>query len=162
MAGAAGTTYLLKARKWPVWILFAIMGGPWIFVLASDPHDRVALAFLLLAGCFCLLLLFMSKFITIYLDDEKMVVSDAWRKRTLYWSDVQASSIEWGIEGHHGGRLTWIFRKSDGSPVDLTLGYYSRADMTLLARFLTDKARGATFSRKVRDMAEGRFPWYLV
>ncbi len=161
MNGQTGDIYLLKARKGPVWILFGIMGGPWIFVLASDPRDRVAPAFLVLAGLFCLVLLVMSRYITIYLDNEKMVVSDAVRRRTVFWSEVYASSIEWSVEGLHGARPVWLFRLKNGAQVDLTLGYYSRADMTLLARFLLDRLKGAALSPKVLAIAEGRFPRYL-
>ncbi len=158
---SAGPTYLLKARPGPVCVLFGIMGAPWIFVLALDPADRTALAFLLLAIFFCLFLLVMSRFISICLDEEKMVVSDAIRKRTVFWRDVSASSIEWGVEGGHGGKLTWIVRLRDGRQVDLTLGHYSRRDMTLLARFFLARTSSAALSPRVHDIAGGRFPWYL-
>jgi hypothetical protein len=137
------------------------MGAPWILVLSSDPQDKAALAFLLLAVVFCLFLLITSRYITIYLDEEKMVVSDALRKRTVFWADVYASSIGWELEGMHGGKPAWTIRLKDSRQVDLNLGYYSRRDMTLLARFFLARTGGAVLSQKIHDIAEGRFPWYL-
>lgn len=155
------TAYTIRSRTWPVWILFGMTALPGTFLMMTSPADKDG-ALLFFAGC--LLSLFgygLGKSFSIYLDDEVLVFKAIGRKRTMHWTNMKATSLNWSAEGGHGASYHWDFESFKNKQLHIPLGYYSRADRKLLAKQTVDRAKNATIAPSIHRLAEGRFPWYL-
>ncbi len=155
-------SYIIRARAWLAWTILLLSALPIALSQTLHSYDRGAIAFLFLSFLFCLILYITIKKIQIYIDDDKMVISDLLRKRTLLWADVIASDVTWSVEGGHSASLNWIFETIKKKHIEIKLGYYSRGDMTILANQLIEKAKTANISKKIHNMAENKFPWYFI
>ncbi len=91
-----------------------------------------------------------------------MVISDLMRRTTILWDDITFSTVSWTIEGIHTASLNWVFRTKGKKDIEVRLGYYSRADMIILANHLIDRSKEAKISEKIYQIAQGKFPWFLI
>jgi|GEM_PF-2176057 len=154
-------SYTIKSRAWVAWLLFLLIGGPFVIVLIMNPNDKVSQLFFAISLVFCFLLYISTKHIRIYLDEEKMIISDLIRKRTVLWDDIIFSTVSWAPEGYHSASLNWIFRTKNKKNIEVKLGYYSKSDMIILANQLIERAKAASISDKIYRISEGKFPWYI-
>ena len=155
------SSYTIRARTWPVWIIFSLAGLPGIFLMIMEPTKKGG-AWLFVAAClFSLLVYAISRSMKIYLDDEWLFYSAYGRTRRVRWSDMTASSVGWTIEGGHTASYSWHFRTLDNKLLEIPLGYYSRSDICLLANQVVSRAKNAKLSLEVHRFADGRFPWFL-
>jgi len=155
------SSYTIKIRTWPVWLIFALSGIPGAILLITEPAS-LAGAYILSASCVFVLLLFaFSKGYKIYIDDEELVFIAFGRKRSIRWTDIRSTSVEWEALGLEAAGPSWAFQSFDRKEIRIPLGYYSRHDIKQLARQTISKAKSANISEKVYKFAEGKFPWYF-
>lgn len=156
-------SYTIHARAWLAWTILLLTALPLILAqILSPTDDKRFLPFIILIIIFCSILYATTKKIKIYIDEDKMVISDLLKKKTILWTDISSSDISWSAEGSHSISLNWIFKKVNNKSVEIRLGYYSRIDMTILANQLIEKAKDASISKKIYNIAEGKFLWYLI
>lgn len=156
-------SYTIHARARLAWAILLITALPLSLAEILDSnHDKRFLLFIMLLILLCFILYATTKKIKIYIDEDKMVISDFLKNRTLLWTDVSFSDISCSVEGSHSVSLNWIFKTVNKKSVEIKLGYYSRTDMTILANQLIEKAKDARISKKIYNIAQGKFPWYLI
>ena len=154
-------SYTIKPRTWPVWLVLAVPGIPFLILFILDPHAKNNLYFLCILIFLGLILLALTKAYKIYFDDEKLIFFAFGRKTSIQWSEMRSSSIPWTIEGGHSAGISWKFQSFDDRQIEIPLGYYSQSDMQALARQLIAKANEAKLSPRIYDFAAGKFPWYI-
>jgi hypothetical protein len=155
------SSYTIKARTWPVWIIFCVIGIPAVILIFTEPGDKAG-PYLFIAACLlCAILFGLNRTMKIELDDERLVYSAYGKKRSIRWNDVTTSSLSWSIEEGHTASYNWSFLMTDGKDLHIPLGYYSRSDMRALANQAIDRAKNAVLSKTVHQIVEGKFPWFL-
>lgn len=156
------SSYTIKARTWPVWIIFSMIGIPAMLLMILDPQEKAG-PYLFVAACiFSLLVLGLSKTFRIYIDNEVLIFTAYGKKRQVKWSELTSSTMGWAVEGGHTASYNWNFHSPDKKEISIPLGYYSRHDMRLLARQTISRAKNAEVSGAVQKVAEGKFPWFLL
>jgi len=154
--------YVIKSRAWIAWLIFLLLGVPFLLIIIENPDNKASQLFLVISFLFFFLLYITTRYINIYIDHEKMIISNLVGKKTVLWKDISISTVYWTVEGIHTASLNWTFETKDQKTVEVKLGYYSRADMIVLANHLIEKSKEATISEKIFQMSEGKFPWYLI
>lgn len=155
------TSYTIKARTWPVWIIFSLAGFPGIFLMISEPTKKGGPSLFVAACLFSLLVYIFSRSMKITIDDEWLVYSAYGKTRQVRWNDMTLSSVGWTIEGGHTASYSWHFRTVNNKLVEIPLGYYSRSDMRILANQVISRAKKAELSAEIHRFAAGKFPWFL-
>ena len=155
------SSYTIRARTWPVWIIFSLAGIPGIFLMILEPTEKGG-AWLFIAACLLSLLVYaISRTMKITIDDEWLVYAAYGKTRRLRWNDLASSSLGWSIEGGHSTSYNWHFRTVDDKLLEIPLGYYSRSDMSLLANQMISRAKNAELPAVIHRIAAGRYPWFL-
>ena len=111
---------------------------------------------------FCITFYLVNSKHYLYLDNQILVYKTVLSKKEMNWEDIVRSDIGWSVEGTHSASINWKFETKHNKQLEIRLGYFSRADMQILAQQLIDRAPHAQFSKKIYQFAEGKFPWYLV
>jgi len=155
-------SYVIKSRAWIAWLIFLLLGVPFLLIIIENPDNKASQLFLVISFLFFFLLYITTRYINIYIDHEKMIISNLVGKKTVLWKDISISTVNGTVEGIHKASLNWTFQTKDQKTVEVKLGYYSRADMIVLANHLIEKAKDVTISEKIFQMSEGKFPWYLI
>jgi hypothetical protein len=154
-------SYIIKARRWPLIILFLFLTAPFLIIYLAQPEEYYPMYFMMGIAVFCSLFYFALSKLKIYIDDEKLRLEMLLKSKEIYWKDIISSRLNWQIEGTHSAGVSWIFHSKKSNHLELKLGYYSRNDMKILAQQLIDKSSFADIHEKIYKMAEGKFPWYI-
>ncbi len=152
----------IKARRSLAGLLLLFLGLPFLLLALFETDKQLfSLGFLgfvaLLSGIAWLVLGKMW----IEWDEQELRLHHALRTDRIRWHELVHSSTEWQPQAANTISFNWNFELADGRTHTIGLGYYSRADMQLLARTLLKRAPQARFGKRIHDFAEGRFPWYL-
>jgi hypothetical protein len=133
-----------------------------ILLLVIEPRLRQIP--MLVSVLFCVLTTFI--FYKMYknglvLDQTAIRYTHPFRKTTVIpWVEVHSAAMEVHYHGHGASRHL-IIRGMNNSQVSLQTGFYSRHSLQLISEILVAKAPQADISDRVKNMAEGRFPWYI-
>ncbi len=151
---------VIKARRWPILILFAIAGLPFCIAYLMNPQDKALLYFAFGVAFLCVCFALIITRLKIFLDNDLLRIEMLFKKQEVFWRDIVASKLSWQIEGGHTASLNWMLQTKNAK-IEIGLGYYARKDMKIIAQQLIDKAKEAEIEDKIYAMAEGRFPWYI-
>jgi len=158
------TTYL-KARKWPLLVLYIVIGAPaaWLALQKDDSYDpqQKVFIFILFALTHLLILFFwyVASQIEIQIYNDSLIYKTAFKTKEIAWRNITESELEFHFHSH-GGRAQWnIVSPEKIIKIDPT--YFSRKDTRMIAEVLVDKCRSAKISDNVKAMANGKFPWYV-
>ncbi len=153
------STISLHPRKWPALIPFGF--AVLIFGFLHPPIKDQNLTYI------CLSLVALSLFLWwvlskayIKADPSGLVIGNVFRQREMAWTSVSESYI---LYRHHGksGSYYWFFLSKDGKKIRFSVRLYSRPNLQMLAEMLLTQSKDAMIEDRVRNMAEGRFPWYI-
>lgn len=96
----------------------------------------------------------------VVIDNDGITHKTPFRQRTISWNDVTRSYFKIRHTGKSSQRL-WYFENVIGKGLSFTTGLYSRRSLQAIAEALLTKRPDAEIEQKIRNIAEGKFPWYI-
>jgi len=96
----------------------------------------------------------------IIVDDFGITKKTAFKTREITWSTISRTYLK--SEQHGKSRsLYWYFEDSQGKKSKFQVDLLSRKSLRVLAEAITMKCKTADIEKRIYDMAEGQFPWYI-
>jgi Ca2+/Na+ antiporter len=151
----------ITIRKSPLYFLMAIF---LIFLFIINETKKIyTVTMLLLAGVLLLFLL------TYYmLSKNKLIIDNDGISQQLFiaktkelkWAELKSAGFVWDYHGH-SANLTLEFIEYSGKKISLQSSFYSRKKLQFIAESLLEKASRASIDKKLKGIAEGKFPWYI-
>jgi hypothetical protein len=96
----------------------------------------------------------------VMIDNDGIIYKTPVREKTISWRDVSKSYLKMRYTGKSSQRL-WHFENSAGKGLAFPTGSYNRRSLQTIAEAITAKCPQADIAPKIREMAEGKFPWYV-
>lgn len=151
-------TTTLHPRKWPAALIAAIAIA--VLFIPQKNNEQAALYIAIGVFIFSILFWFFLSNAKIVIDDSGLVYKTAFATREVFWNSVSKTYIKYR---HHGksGSYYWYFENSNGRKVRFSIKLYSRKDLRAIAEAVTVKCKEAEIEKRIYDMAEGQFPWYI-
>lgn len=151
-------TITLHPRRWPAYLM-AVLALILLFIpQKNNAHAAlyVAIGILVFAIVFWLFLLNAR----IVIDDSRLTYKTIFVTREVFWDSVSKTYIKYR---HHGksGSYYWYFENLNGRKVKFSIKLYSRKSLRSIAEAVTMKCKSADIEKRIYDMAEGQFPWYI-
>ncbi len=81
-------SYVIKSRAWIAWLIFLLSGVPFLLIITENPEDKASQLFLVISFILWFLLYITTRYINIYIDHEKMIISNLVGKKTVLWKDI--------------------------------------------------------------------------
>jgi hypothetical protein len=154
-------TQIIKPRKSPA----LIIGGVIIVIILLAPvkpeFDSLKLYLSgLVLFIFGALYLMLSK-IYIVLANDGITFKLAYLKKeqTVLWHQITFAKLEWYFTIHSAEPLWVIFY--DNTQIKFQPSYYSRKHLRAIAEAFIIKCSASITDKKIKKIAEGKFPWYL-
>jgi hypothetical protein len=156
------TTYL-RARKWPLFIIYLLVAFPFILVrlLSShdDPKNAFYIGFILFSHAFVFMFWYSLDKLEIRIYDQSIAYKTSLYTREVSWNDIIDVDLHFGFAGQHP-HVKWTFYAGKKSLV-IDPSYFSKTDNRFLAEVIVAKCSDARISKSINNMANGKFPWYL-
>jgi hypothetical protein len=155
------TTQEIKFRKMPLYVIAAILVlFGYILIDTGKLNDTANLVAGGIVLAILLLFYFSSK-LNLVIDNDGITQERFFGKvMELPWTNIKTSSLAWHFHGH-GANLLWEFTCYEGKNFSITPTYYSRKDVRLLAEAVVLKCKQAVIDKRIINMANGKFPWYI-
>jgi hypothetical protein len=83
------------------------------------------------------------------------------KQSTVLWKEVIKSELQWDFHGH-GATLSWCIYAEKNPPMVIFPIFYSRKSLQLIADSLVEKCPGASIDPRLKLMAAGNFPWFIL
>ena len=93
------------------------------------------------------------------IDNEGLTHKNIFSTKQLLWSEVQKTYIKYQSHGKSGSHY-WFFELPDRR-IKFSIGLYSRNNIKTIAEAVVEKCNHAEIEDRIRNMAEGHFPWYI-
>jgi hypothetical protein len=150
-----------QSRKWPLVILFVLIGGPFIWLATVGTADKAVVnIFLLSTIIFISFFYFILARLKLVIDNEGLELRMLLKTERVAWSSINKSYIT--FEFHvHSGDIKWIFNTTKGKSLSFSPTFFSHSTLQVVAETLLYKSPQADISSKVRNMVAGKFPWYI-
>ena len=151
-------TTSLRKRPWPAFLILAI--GIGIFLIPGNQKQNVpvyiGVGFILLS---ILIFILISKS-EIIVDDTGITHKNLFTTKEIAWANISRTYLK---SEHHGKsrRLYWFFEDLRGKKSKLQVDLLSRKNLRILAEAVTMKCPSSDIEKRIYDMAEGQFPWYI-
>lgn len=152
-------TTTLRSRPWPVFLLLAA-GITMMIIVPQKTRDNLGLYF---GGGFLLLALifwWIFRKAIIVIDATGLTHKTIFFSKQVIWSNVSKTYIKYHHHGKSGSHY-WHFENAAGNPVKFSINLYSRQSLRTLAEAVTMKCKNADIEKRIYNMAEGVFPWYI-
>jgi len=152
-------TYL-KPRKWTIYFLFI---GPLTMLIIYFTMPVKEDVLLYLFGGFTLLMGLIAWLISktyVMVNNEGITARSVFTTKQMLWSDVTYSYLKLVNNGKSSQRY-WYFENITGKKLRFPTSNYSRTSLTTIAAALTTRCPHTEIDQKIREFAEGRFPWYI-
>ena len=151
-------TTILRQRPWPAFLIMAI--GIGIFFIPGNQKQDVPLYVGL--GIIALsigLYLLISK-TQVIIDDSGITHKTVFKTREIPWNSILKTYLK---SEHHGKSrsLYSYFENPEGKKSKFTIDLLSRKSIRAIAEAVTMKCKTADIEKRIYDMAEGQFPWYI-
>lgn len=148
-------------RKGPLYFIAAVFI---LFIyIVNQSANQTELTTLLAAGGLLLFLLiyYMLSKNKLIIDDEGITQQLFFGKeKRLIWHDIKASNLSWHFHGH-GGSLEWSVIPYSGKHISWQTSFYSRSQLQLIAEAIVTKCEMAVIDERIKNVAMGKFPWYI-
>jgi hypothetical protein len=151
----------IKTRKGPMYMILVVLVFFIGIVMDSDKNQDVmvwvAVLVLMLVG----LLLFGLSKLKLIADNDGITQERFFGKSAeIKWSDMASTSLVWHFHGH-GANMTWEMKSVSGKIFSLTPSFYSRKDLRELSEIIIGKCPQGSVDKRIVNMAQGKFPWYI-
>ena len=147
-------------RKRPVYITALLVSAALTVAIARPGIINLAFIMSVAALAFYGVLAYAFSGMKILVNNEGILQEHAFgRKSFLAWTEVTSVKMEWEYHSHGANPKVVIA----GTSKHLFLHHtsYKRNDLQWLFQTISMKCPGIEISPKVRQMADGRFPWYV-
>lgn len=150
----------ISVKKAPL-LIFLV---PLLFLTALQVYLQYT-TILLLIGSFFLLL----GVLFYYLLGKRKIIIDSNgitnqllfdKEQHIPWQEISNSAVDWHNYIIYSS-TEWEFNNKSGTALSITLYNYSGKDLQLIAEMLLSKCPNAKVDQKIRDLADGKFPWYI-
>jgi len=151
-------TTIIKQRRWPAFLILAV--GIGIFLIPGNQKQNipvyVGLGFTVLSIVVYALI---SK-TQIIVDDSGIIKNTVFKRKEIPWDSISKTYLK---SEHHGksSSLNWYFENKDGIKSKFQVDLLSRKSLRVIAEGITMKCKNADIEKRIYDMAEGQFPWYI-
>jgi hypothetical protein len=151
-------TTILRQRPWPAFLIMAI--GVGIFFIPGNQKQNVPIyvgigIIVLSIGLYLLI----SK-TRVIVDDSGITHKTIFKTKEIPWSSISKTYLK---SEHHGKSrsLYWYFENTQGKKTKFSIDLLSRKSLRVIAEGLTIQCKNADIEKRIYDMAEGQFPWYI-
>lgn len=151
-------TITLRPRPWPALLILSI--GIVLLFIPQKSNEQFVLY--IAAGVFVFALLFwffLSK-AGITIDNSGLTYKTLFTTKEIFWDSISKTYIQYRRHGKSGSYY-WYFENPDGKKVNFSINLYSRKSIRAIAEAITVKCKNAEIEKRIYDMAEGQFPWYI-
>ena len=151
-------TTILRQRTWPAFLVMAI--GIGIFFIPQKQNDR--LPFYIAAGFLALsigLYFFISRS-QLIVDDEGITKKNVFKTKQVTWASVSKTYLKREQHGKSSS-LYWVFEDQHAKKNKIQVDLLSRKSLRVIAEAVTMKCKDAHIEKRIYNMAEGEFPWYV-
>ena len=151
-------TTVLRPRTWPAFLIMAI--GIGIFFIRGTQKQNVpayvGIGLFVLAVVVYVLI---SKS-QVIVDDAGIYHKTAFKTKEILWTAIARTYLK---SEHHGKSrsLYWYFDDLQGRKSRFRVDLLSRKNLRVLAEAITMKCKSCDIEKRIYDMAEGQFPWYI-
>jgi hypothetical protein len=153
-------TQIIKPRKLPAIIIGGSMIAIILLVPARSEFDALKLylsgLILLIFGALYLML---SK-VYIVLANDGITFKLAHRKEQIIsWQQITSTKLQWDFT-IHSAEPSWVIFYDD-TQINFQPSYYKRKDLRPIAEALILKCPALITDKRIKKIAEGKFPWFL-
>jgi c-di-AMP phosphodiesterase-like protein len=92
-------------------------------------------------------------------DNDGITHRTPFKTRIIRWKDVTRSYMKVIHTGKSAKRMWYL--ENDKEQFRFATNLYSRRSLRSIAEALLQKAPQAAIEQRIRDIAEGKFPWYI-
>ena len=149
-------------RKWPLYFVVAVYILLLLILNNIGKLDDEKLLVISGALAFFLLIYFMALKNKLIMDNDEITRQSFFGKpKVLKWKEIKASHLNWYFNGHTAD-LSWSFIDFSGKAINIQTSSYSRKKIKLIAEVLIEKCPQALIDTRLRNIATGKFPWYII
>lgn len=151
-------TTILRQRSWPAFLIIAI--GIGIFFIPGNQKQEVPIyvgAGMIVLAIIVYLLISKTQVIV---HNSGITHKTVFKTREISWDSISKTYLK---SEHHGKSrsLYWYFENPEGKKTKFSTDLLSRKSIRTIAEAVTMKCKAADIEKRIYDMAEGHFPWYI-
>jgi hypothetical protein len=154
------STQTFYARKWPIFLIFLLLGGSFLILKVNGEEDKSLDLFLLIISVFCLLLYVWGSKMFVSIDNEGITYKIIFRKTFISWKDITRTKLAFEFHGKSGDFI-WNFTSKDNKQISFSTGYFSKNTIRAIAEAVVEKCPHFVIEGKITDISNGKFPWYI-
>jgi len=154
-------TQIFYARKSPLAVLIVIASAMLLLLILHPAGKKSALLFLaLFIGLVVVFLYFLLNKISLTINNDGLEYKTAFRTKNLLWREVTASRLNFEFHGHSGD-IFWLFNLNNSRDLKFSISFFSRKELRAIAEAVVAKCCNTCVSKKIQQMSQGKFPWYI-
>lgn len=148
-------------RKWPLYFVVAVY-ILLLFILNDTGKLQDVKSMIIFVGLtFFLLIYFMLIKNKLIIDNVEITQQLFFGKqKVLKWKEIKSSHLNWNYHGH-GADISWSLIDISGKSINIQTSSYSRKKIRIIAETLIKKCPQALIDNRLRNIAAGKFPWYI-
>jgi|SRR6478672_9463209 hypothetical protein len=151
-------TTVLRQRTWPAFLMTA--AGLGVLFIPSKQNTNVPVYVGLGIVAFSILLYFLISKSQLIVDDAGITKKNLLKTKQIAWETIGKTYLK---REHHGksSNLYWVFEDPNGKKSKIQIDLLSRKSLRVIAEAITMKCKTASIEKRIYNMAEGEFPWYI-
>ena len=151
-------TTVLRQRTWPALLIMAM--GIGIFFIPGNQKQDVPMYIGIGIIALSVGLFFLISKSQIIVDDTGITKKTVFKTKEMPWGSISKTYLK---SEHHGKSrsLHWYFEDHHGKKTKFQIDLLSRKNLRIIAEAITMKCKTANIEKRIYDMAEGQFPWYI-
>lgn len=152
-------TTVLRQRTWPAFLIMAL--GIGIFFIPGQQKQNVPLYVGTGILVFSVVLYLLISKTRIIIDDSGISYKSIFTTKAVFWNSISKTYIKSQQHGKSRSNY-WFFENPDGRKVKFSIDLLSRKSLRSIAEAITMRCKNSEIEKKIYDMAEGQFPWYII
>jgi hypothetical protein len=131
----------------------------YVAIVTSNNNPGIWIAAILL-GAIPVVAYFVQRKSYVIIDNDGCTYKTLAGAQTILWKNVSRSYLKMKYTGKSSERRLH-FEDNKGGGMSFPTGSYNRRSLQTVAEALLTKNPGADIAPRIREMAEGKFPWYI-
>lgn len=148
----------LHVRPWPAYLVTIISIAIFFVPEKNNLHGTALIGSIMLV--FSILLWFLLSRTQIIVDDRGITHRTFFKTKKYSWTGVSKTYIKYH-QHEKTGSFDWYLEYFDGRVEQFSINLLSRKSIRTIAEAVTTKCKTADIEKRIYDMAEGQFPWYI-
>ena len=148
-------------KKWPLYFVVTIYIGL-LFILndTGKLQDEKSIIIFSALPVFLFIYFMLLKNKLVIDNDEITQQLFFGKHKVLKWKEIKSSHLNWHYHGHSAD-LSWSFIDFSGKVINIQTSSYSRKKIKFIAEVLIEKSPQAVIDSRLKNIAAGKFPWYI-